>query len=72
MAIERVDITGVRADFDEFGFDLGWEDDAGNFGIISFSQNVDGGTVRVDSEHKSPAFVIAVLHALGNNLEISL
>ena len=70
MTIEKVDILGVRADPDEMGFELGWEDDDGYFGIIEFSQDNDGGKIRVDSEHTSKEFVSEVLNALLNNIEV--
>lgn len=71
MTIERVDIVGVRADIDFIGFDLGWRDDAGNYGEIKFLQDFNIGGVYVDSEHNGKAFVIEVLRALEDNLELN-
>ena len=71
MKIERVDIVGVRADVDFIGFELGWEDDAGNSGTIKFIQDFNIGGVYADSEHNGKAFVIEVLRALEENLELN-
>ena len=70
MAIERVYLLGIRANIDEIGFRLGWKDDAGFHGQLDFTQDLPTGIIKVDSEHMSKAFVISVLHALGENAEV--
>ena len=76
MAVTNVTITGVSADEDELRFALGWEDDRGYFGTIVFRQYYGNDKIRcrlyiADSEHTGKAFVIEVLHALGENLELN-
>jgi hypothetical protein len=71
MAVTNVTITGVSADEDELIFELGWEDDRGYFGTIEFRQYHNDDKIIADSEHTGKAFVIEVLHALGENLELN-
>jgi len=71
MAIQSVEIVGVSADEDELRFALGWEDDRGYFGTIVFRQYYGNNKIIADSEHTGKAFVIEVLHALGENLELN-
>ena len=70
MEIEIVDILGVRTDEDEIGFKLGWRDALGYFGQIEFTQDLDTGKIRVDSEHTGKEFVQTVLQALGEKSEL--
>lgn len=71
MAVTNVTIIGVSADKDELIFELGWEDDSFHFGTIEFRQYHNDDRVIADSKHTGKAFVIEVLHALGENLELN-
>lgn len=71
MAIVRVELRGVRATPEVIAFALGWLDDAGNYGVIDFFQDDITEEIQADSEHTSKAFILSVLHALGENLELN-
>lgn len=70
MAIEYVNIAGVRATESTLGFELTWKDDEDFFGQINFVQDLSTGIVHVNSEHMSKAFVLSVLHTFGENAEV--
>lgn len=72
MKIVTVDILEVGASEDEFGFALGWEDDAGKRGAFKIVHDLIHDEMRADSkQHISRELILSVLHALVENLELN-
>ena len=53
MKIVTVDILEVGASEDEFGFALGWEDDAGKRGAFKIVHDLIHDEMRADSKQQS-------------------
>ena len=70
MANKKVDTQGLRASINKIGKELrGY--DGGNYSILDFGQDNICIVIQADSAQICKDFMIAVLHALGDNLELS-